>query len=180
MKARRRRRIGDSLREKLRKFKRNHLLENVETGSYAERVRDALEMELTSNPTIWPVALLGREAIIEFFMSGVWRDDTTPQDGDDEEQLAFYFSFEGKRLPSDITYRDHSAGRYKMRTVAIEAAQIWQWQRAGDLKQDKAAEAQLAALHHRNIGNDMLRAAGGDANKKISDVWDDRFEDAAC
>lgn len=176
---RRRRRIEDTLRAKLQKFKRDHLLEHEEFGSYSEKVRAALDTELTNDPTTWPVAFLGRQAIIEFFMSAVWRDDTAAHD-DSDGQLSFRYTFNGKPLPSDITYYDRNAGRHKMRTVAIESARIWQWQLAVELQFDKAQEVRNAASKNQAIGVAMLDAAGGDANKLISDVWDNRFDDAAC
>lgn len=160
-------------------WKRDHMDAHAEFGSYSEKVRLELEDELRNDPVKWSVLTFGIEAIVEFFMSGIWRTDTGASAvTEHEDQLSFHWTFDGKKLPSDITYFDPTAGKTRMRTVAIQHGRLWQWQKAVELKYDKAKEAGEAADRDHDLGARMLRAAGGDINAKIIEVCD-RIEDAA-
>jgi hypothetical protein len=169
----------DTLRRMLAAWKNDYLIEQDAFGSFPEKVREALNNEIIANPGKWNVAARGREAIIGLFMAGVWRSnevgatgDATDDDKEEEEQLSFAFFVERERLPLDITYRDPTAGKHKMRTVSTQAATVGQWMRAIELQEDKHAEAARRISRNKNIGAVLLARAGGDPTARIIDLID--------
>ena len=169
----------DTLRRMLAAWKNDYLIEQDEFGSFPEKVREALNNEIIANPGKWNVAARGREAIIGLFMAGVWRSnevgatgDATDDGEEEEEQLSFDFYVERERLPLDITYRDPTAGKYKMRTVSTQVATVGQWMRAIELQEDKHAEAARRISLNKGIGAVLLTRAGGDPTARIIDLID--------
>ena len=165
----------DTLRRMLAAWKNSYLIEEGEFGSFPEKVREALNNEIIANPEKWNVAKRGREAIIGLFMAGPWRSNevgATDDDEEEEEQLCFAFFVERERLPLDITYRDPTAGKYKMRTVSTQVATVGQWMRAIELQEDKHAEAARRISLNKGIGAVLLSRAGGDPTARIIDLID--------
>jgi len=159
----------NTLRRMLTAWKNDYLLEEGEFGSYPEKVREALDGEIAKHPEKWNVAARGREAIVGLFMAGVWRSDEAGSE--DEDQLSFFF-VESERLPVDITYRDQTAGKYKMRTVSTQAATIDQWMRAVELQEEKQAQAERRIGRNKAIGAALLARARGDVTARIVDCID--------
>jgi len=168
-----RKRSEDTLRRMLAISKNDYLIDQDEFGSYPEKV-EVLTLELVSHPDKRNLASRGREAVIGFFMSGVWRSDESGSEADDEdeEQLSFDFRIGGERLPVDITCRDPTTGKYKMRTVSTQVATIGQWIRAVELQEDKNAQAERRIARNKLIGAALLGRTRGDLTAKIIDNLD--------
>lgn len=158
----------------LNAWKATYLKDQKEFGSYPEKVREALHNEIRNNPGKWNVLQRGEEAIVAFFMAGPWRSQHAPipdEDAEEEKQLSFFF-VNGKRLPSDITYQDQTAGRSKMRTVAITEATIGQWFRSIELQELKNQQSAERITRNAALGTELLHRAGGDHTAKIIDNID--------
>jgi hypothetical protein len=187
-----RRRQDATLRELMIEFEARHLETVGNIGSYPEKVRLALADELKTDER-WRRARdqQGDRIIVDLFMSTVWgRSRSTPESQNDNRSAAPDVQgdipgllppvyIDGRRQPETLTYRDNSAGRTALRTVAIRSASIWQRVQATTYKREKAIEFGEAVARDEAADRVLLSRAGNDLNAKLIDHCDDAEDEAA-